>query len=93
MTKLIIVICTPDQYKSKQGIHLNSPDTWYLKDAVNSAHAKGFNEIYCHYEPEGLYYKLSQDILHRLIVLGKSHTVSIAHPASIENHEHSLANY
>lgn len=92
MSKLTIVLCTLDQYQSKQGIHLNSPDTHYLNDALSNAQSKGFNTIYCHYEVDGLLYKLSQDILHRLIVLGKTCTVSIAHPASIEHHEHALNN-
>lgn len=91
-SKLTIVICNPEQYRSKKGIHLTSPDLWYLNDAVNSAHDKGFSEIYCHYETDGLNYKLSQDLLHRLIVLGNRCTVSVTHPASIEGHEHTLTN-
>lgn len=83
-----VVICTHDQNIDKQGLHLNNPDSWYLRDSLITAHKDSFDTIYCHYDSSGLLYELSSDFLRELFELATARdythniVVRIDHPAS-----------
>lgn len=83
--KLAITICTKDQYKDIIGIHLQSPDTHYLRDALLTAERDGFTVVFCHYETVGTArYKIPYDVLNTLVILSqeKLARVSFTHPAA-----------
>jgi hypothetical protein len=63
---LKIVICGENQYRDLQGIHLRSPDQWYLDDAIQTAERDNFSHIYMHYEHNGSRYRVPSDVLKSL---------------------------
>lgn len=83
-----IIICTQEQYKAKQGIHLNCPDTWYIEDAIRTAERDMFDTIYAHYETvDGLTFKIGCGVLATLLLIaqgkyGEDVTVEVIHPAA-----------
>ena len=58
-----IIICNNKQLKTKQGIHLNNPDSWYLNDAFQTAEKDNFEVIYLHYDSKGARYAIPSDVL------------------------------
>lgn len=86
-TKLAITICTHEQYADVQGIHLNQPDLWYLRNAIQDSAKDGFKTIFAHYKTVGLNYKIPSEVLNELVEIAKRKgmLVSFTHPASIYN--------
>lgn len=86
-----VIICTNDQYKSVQGVHLRSPDLYYLNAAIQVADRDGFECIYIHAELHGLQYEINPDVLQELFKLTgiEKVQVEVVHPASaIEPNEY-----
>ena len=90
-----IYICSEDQYKFNQGIHLNNPDMWYFERGIEDAMKDGFSTIFLHYSTVGTaQYKLPYDVANRLIVLSqlvadggqKEFDIFFLHPAESEQH-------
>lgn len=90
-----IYICTEDQYKTNQGIHLNHPDIWYFERAIEDAFKDGFQTIYLHYKTIGpALYQIPYDIANKLIELsyivadggGREFNVFFLHPSETEKH-------
>lgn len=82
---LVVTVCSPEQYRDVQGIHLLCPDDWYLNDAIHTAERDGFKTIFCHYETNGTaQYKIPYDVLNRLSELAKEKGVKVSytHPAA-----------
>lgn len=86
-----LVICTKNQCRNKQGIHLNNSDLWYLNDAFNSAERDNFETIYLHYKTIGTAnYVIPYDVLTRIVELQANSyhsdigflTVKFIHPAT-----------
>lgn len=63
MKQLKVIICGLEQYKDKQGIHLNNPDTWYLEHAIEDAEKDMFSTIFCHYGSISGKYLISSDVM------------------------------
>lgn len=81
MKPIKVIICTHDQFREKQGIHLNCPDTWYLNDAIQRAEKDLFETIYCHYQTKGAaMYCIPYDMLN-MLQLGLGIKVKFTHPA------------
>jgi hypothetical protein len=83
-----ILICTEDQFKARQGIHLMQPDTWYLEDAINVAERDLFEVIYAHYPSKGRQFKIGTDALATLFRIAQTRgiPVDVADPAASEEY-------
>lgn len=87
------IICTENQFKTEQGIHLMNPDTWYVNDAVQTADRDGFETIYLHYPCKGTAnYIIPHDVLQLLFteLQGTFVDVHFVHPASPNTFAKSL---
>lgn len=83
--KLQVIICSQNQFKTKQGIPLNNPDHWYLVDAFQTAKRDGFKMIYCHYKTVGAArYVLPYDVLGALFTWKDEVDTLFCHPAKIK---------
>ena len=70
--KIEFIICTADQYKGSQGIHLINPDEYYVNDSISSAERDGFEKIYLHYASVGSQYAIPSDVLKVLLDLSQN---------------------
>jgi len=80
-----ILICGIDQFRNNQGIHLLTPDDWYLNDALDVAERDGFQVIYAHFDTDGLQFRISCDSLSALLrIKDRGYIVDAAHIAAIK---------
>lgn len=80
-----ILICSTEQFRNAQGIHLLCPDTWYLEDSIQVAERDGFQVIYAHYETDSLIFRISCDALAALFrLMSRGYIVDVAHIAAIK---------
>lgn len=73
MKKIIINVCTPEQYTDIPGIHLNAPSSHELSEAIYRAGIQGFTVVFCHYQAmNGANYIVPSLVMEKFLNLKKS---------------------